>query len=119
MKGQPAPDDGVVAFDQGAQHGRRQEVRPLGAGVGHAGVGLDEKVAHLPRPLFLVDVDERLELAQVVGVAQRVAHAGQPIVGLEVVMDDDPAAQSFGQGVMARGRSRSRQAEGRCSRHGP
>ncbi len=69
MEGKPAPDDGVVAFDQGAQNERRQRRRAFGRGGAHGAVGLDEKIAHLPGPLLLVDVDQGLEFPQMMGVA--------------------------------------------------
>ena len=69
MEGQPAPDDGVVAFDERPQNGRRQRCCALDDDAPHGCVGLDEKIAHLPGPLLFVDVDQGLELAQMVGVA--------------------------------------------------
>ena len=69
MEGEPAPDDGVVAFDQRAQNERRQRRSAFGQGGAHGAVDLDEKIAHLPGPLLLVDVDQGLKLAQMMGVA--------------------------------------------------
>ena len=72
MEGKPTPGDGVVAFDQRAQSERRQRRRAFRDRGAEALVGVEEKIAHLPGPLLLVDVDERLELAQVMSVAQGV-----------------------------------------------
>ena len=69
MEGEPAPNDGVGAFDQGAQNGRRQRRRAFGDRGADTFVGVEEKVAHLPGPLLLVDVDQGLEFAQMMGVA--------------------------------------------------
>ena len=46
MEGEPAPDDGVVAFDQRSQNERRQRRSALDVGAADGCVGLDEKVAH-------------------------------------------------------------------------
>ncbi len=78
MDGKPARHDGVLALNQGAQNRRGQRLGVLGPG-GYGCVGLDEKVAHLPGPLFLVDVDERLEFAQMMSVAQAMPDAGQSV----------------------------------------
>ena len=69
MEGESAPDDGVGAFDQRSQNGRRQRRCALDDGALHGAVGFDEKIAHLPSPLLFVDVDQGLEFAQVMGVA--------------------------------------------------
>ena len=69
MEGESAPDDGVVAFDQRAQNEGRQRDRPLSDRDRDTLDGVEDKIAHLPGPLLLVDVDERLKLAQVMGVA--------------------------------------------------
>ena len=97
MEGEPAPDDGVVAFDQRSQNERRQRRSALDVGAADGCVGLDEKVAHLPGPLLFVDVDQGLEFAQVMGVAQRVPDAGQRAIGFEVIVDDHPATKALGQ----------------------
>ena len=41
------------------------------------------------RPVFLLDLHQRLQLAQMVRVAQRVQHTGHRVVGLPVVMHDN------------------------------
>ena len=69
MEGEPAPDDGVGAFDQGAQTERRQRRRAFGRGGAYDAVGLEEKIAHSPGPLLLVDGDQGLEFTQMMGVA--------------------------------------------------
>ena len=97
MEGKAAPDDGVVAFDQGAQNEGRQRRRALGDSAAHGAVGLDEKIAHLSGPLLFVDVDQGFEFAQMMGVAQRVADGGQRVIGPEMIVDDDPAAKALGQ----------------------
>ena len=105
MEGEPAsvpglfdPGDGVGAFDQGAENGGWQRRRALDSGAPHGAVGLEEKIAHLPGPLLLVDVDQGLEFAQVMGLAQRVPDAaGHRVIGLEVIVDDDAAAKALGQ----------------------
>ena len=68
-KASPRRTMALVAFDQGAQNGRRQRRRAFGDGGADAFVGLEEKIAHLPGPLLLVDVDQGLEFAQMMGVA--------------------------------------------------
>ena len=51
--------------------------------------GAAQQALHLARPVFLLDLDQRLEFAQVMGVAQGVQHALHRVVGLPVVMHDD------------------------------
>src|SRR3954466_10272449 len=54
---------------------------------------------HPARPVLLFDLDQRLEFAQMMRVAQRVPHAGHRVVRLPVVMHDD--AGSVGQQAAA------------------
>ncbi len=45
-------------------------------------------------PRLLVEFDQRLELPQVMGVAERVARAFEGAIGFEAVVDDDAAGKS-------------------------
>jgi hypothetical protein len=51
--------------------------------------GPAQQPLHPPRPVFLLDLDQRLQFAQVVGVAQRVQHALQRVVRMPVVVHDN------------------------------
>ena len=53
--------------------------------------GLAQQALHLARPIFLLDVEQRLQFAQVVCVAQCMQHTGQLVVRLPVVVDDNAA----------------------------
>ena len=56
------------------------------AGVAHRLVGLDEPIAHGLGPGLGVEFDQRLEFAHGMGVAVGVGDAGQPAIGLEMVL---------------------------------
>ena len=52
--------------------------------------GEAQQSLHLARPVFLLDFDERFQLAEMMRIAQRVKHAGHRVVGLPVVVHDNP-----------------------------
>ena len=88
MEGQPFGDDGIVtSLDQGDQRRLRRpssfacEIRRV--------TGAAQEPLHFARPLLFLDLDERLQLAQVMGVAQGVQHARHGVIGLPVIVDDD------------------------------
>ena len=58
-----------------------------------------EQIAHGLRPGLFVDLDQRLELAQMMGVAEGVSDAGQSVIRLEMVVHGDAARQSFRHGA--------------------
>src|SRR6202047_4612001 len=47
--------------------------------------GAAQPTLHLTRPVLSLDLDQRLEFAQMVGIAQRMQHTFQSVVGLPVV----------------------------------
>ena len=51
--------------------------------------GASQEPLHFARPILFLDLDESLQLAQVMGVAQGVQHAWHRVIGLPVIMDDD------------------------------
>ena len=59
--------------------------------MGEAGgpVGASEQAMHAPGPVFLLDLDQGLEFAQVMSVAGAVAHALESEVAGVIVMDED------------------------------
>ena len=57
--------------------------------------GAAQQALHLARPVFLLDVDEGLEFAQVMSIAQGVQHARDRVVGLPVVMHDGAIDRRF------------------------
>ena len=54
-------------------------------------VGLEQEIAHGRGPRLPVDLDQRLQFAQMMGVAQRMADVGEPGVRLEAVVNRDAA----------------------------
>jgi hypothetical protein len=57
--------------------------------------GEAQQSLHLARPVFLLavfllDFDERFQLAEMMRIAQRVKNAGHRVVGLPVVVHDNP-----------------------------
>ena len=51
--------------------------------------GAAQQVLHVARPIFLFDVDQGFELAQMMGVAQGMKHVRHRVVGFPVIMHDD------------------------------
>ena len=88
MERRACRDDRVVApLDQGDQAGFQWHVR-LTRQICHV-TGDPQKSLHSARPVFLLDLDQGLQLTQVMGVAQRVQHAAQRVVRLPVVMHNN------------------------------
>ena len=50
--------------------------------------GTPQQVLHTVRPLLLLDLDQRLQFAQMVGIAQCVHHTVQGVAGLPVAVHD-------------------------------
>ena len=87
-KAEPFGDDGIVtSLDQGDQRRLRRpssfacEIRRV--------TGAAQEPLHFARPLLFLDLDERLQLAQVMGVAQGVQRARHGVIGLPVIVDND------------------------------
>ena len=74
MEGQSFGDDGIVtSLDQGDQRRLR---RPSSFACEICRVtGAAQEPLHFARPLLFLHLDERLQLAHVMGVAQGVQHA--------------------------------------------
>ena len=85
MEGEPLRHDGIIAsLDEGNE--ARFE-RPLFlAGEVYGVAGPAQQDLHPARPVLLVDVDECLQFAQMMRVAQRMTYAPHGVVGLPVVM---------------------------------
>jgi hypothetical protein len=75
-------------------------VSPLSRASATARQASRRKIAHLRRPEFVVEFDESLEFAQVMGVAERMGgRPGRPVqiaVRFEAVMDDHAALEPLG-----------------------
>ena len=84
----------------------RQRSRAKAGGV----AGATQQALHLARPILFLDFDQRLQFAQVVGVAKRMRHALHRIVGLPVIVDDD--ADDIGQHLAALGASAIERQQG-------
>ncbi len=88
VEGETSGEDGVVAaLDEGDQRRRERSLAPSCQVGGVAGAL--QQALHVARPVLLFDVDQRLQLAQVVRIAERVQHAGQRVVRLPMIMHDD------------------------------
>jgi hypothetical protein len=61
----------------------------------HGFEAVHQDIAHLPGPRLLLDLDQGLELAQMMGVAERVRDAGQRVIGFEMIVNDDAAFEPF------------------------
>jgi hypothetical protein len=85
MECQTVGDDGVVMpLDQGDQSRLQWHVRFVDEVDRMAGTA--QQALHLARPVFLLDLDQCLEFPQMMGIAQRMQHAFQRVVGMPVVM---------------------------------
>ena len=73
MEGDPLGQDGVVAsLDAGNEASSERHAKLAGKVCRVAGA--PQQDLHLARPVFLLDVDQRLQLAQVMSLAQGVQH---------------------------------------------
>ncbi len=75
---QGLPEAGVEALEKGWVE---RAFAPR-FGVPDRPVGVEQEIAHGSRPRLLVEFDQRLELAQVMGVAERVARAFEGAIGI-------------------------------------
>jgi hypothetical protein len=90
VKGEALPDDGVVAplyqrYETGLERGVA-----LAREIGRV-TGATQQRLHLARPIFLLDVDQRFQLAQMMRIAQSVQHIGHRVIRLPMIMHDDAA----------------------------
>ena len=96
MKGQAEPQDLPVAGEEALEHGRGQTGRARLARLLDRPIGLEQEIAHGRGPGLLVDLDQRLQFAQMMGVASRMADLGEPGVRLEAVVNRDAADEAVG-----------------------
>ena len=90
VEGDALGDNGFKpALDSGDQ-ARFQRAAPLARQIGGV-AGPAQQALHRARPALLFDLDQGLEFAQVVGVAQRVQNALHRVIRLPVIVNDDPA----------------------------
>ena len=79
-----------IAFVEGREEVRGEGRCAAAAGLADRPAGFEEKVAHAGRPRLRVEGDQRLQFAQVMGVAQRMRCAFHSAgVRLEAVMHGD------------------------------
>ena len=88
MEREPLGDDDVIAAPELVDKAGFERHAPVPGKMGGM-TGAAQQALHPARPLFLLDVDQRLEFAQVMGVAQGMQHPFHRVVGLPVVMHDD------------------------------
>jgi len=74
MEGQPLGHEGVIATLDDRDHARFERDAALACEVDGMASASQQPV-HLTRPGFLLDVDQGLEFAQMMGIAQGVKHA--------------------------------------------
>ena len=96
MKGQAEPDGGPIALDEGLGFVRREGARARLARPVHREVGRKQHVAHGFGPGLMIELDQALEFAQDMGVAEGVLDGVEPTIGQEVVVHDDASLQIFG-----------------------
>jgi hypothetical protein len=86
---QDVPEAGVEALEKG---GVERSFAPR-LGFPDRPVGAEQAIAPESRPRLMIEFDQRLELAQAVGVAARVARAFEGAIGFEAVVDDHAAGK--------------------------
>jgi len=85
VEGQPFGQDGVITALHPCDQAGLQRAAALACEVGGVTTAA-QQLLHLARPVFLLDVDQGLEFAQVMGVAQGMTHVRHRVIGLPVVM---------------------------------
>ncbi|MGO9774178.1 MAG: hypothetical protein ACLPSW_32420 [Roseiarcus sp.] len=80
MEGEAEPNRGPILVDERVEFVGRQRVRPRLARFVHDDIGGQEHVAHEFGPGFLVELDQALEFAQDMGVAEGVGDRIEPTV---------------------------------------
>jgi hypothetical protein len=86
MIGQAFAQGFPVASMEGREEVGGQRCHAAGAGLIDRPAGFEKKVAHGGRPRLLVEGDQRLQFASVMGIAERMGKAGHLAgVGLEAV----------------------------------
>ena len=88
MEDQPFGENGVVTTLETFDEPRLQSNAPFSRSV-RGVTGAAQQPLHLARPLFFLDLDESLQLAQVMGIAQGMQHALHRVIGLPVIVNDD------------------------------
>ena len=96
MEGQPLAHGLPIPFDEGVDLVGRESLRAAVARLAHGGVGGDERVAHRRRPGLAVAFDQRLGLAQMMGVAQGMVDLAERAIGNEAVVHNDAALEVRG-----------------------
>ena len=86
---QDVPEAGVEALENG---GVERAFAPR-LGVPDRPVGVEQAIAHGRRPRLMIEFDQRLEFAQMMGVAERVARPFEGAIGFEAVMDGHAAGK--------------------------
>src|SRR4051794_13779614 len=98
---EPLGDDDVIAAPELVDKAGVERHAAVPSEMGGM-TGAAEQALHPARPFFLLDVDQRLEFAPVMGVAQGMQHPFHLVVGFPVVMHDD--AHNVRQQAAALGR---------------
>ena len=81
--------DGIVApLEQRDEARRQRRLATFPRQIGGVAAAAQQPL-HLARPVLLLDLDQRLEFAQVMGIAQRVLDALQGVIGFPVVVHRD------------------------------
>lgn len=75
--------------------------------------GTAQQAPHLARPVFFLDLDQRLQFTQMMHVARRVQRAVQRVVGLPVVVHDN-ASDIRQKAAPLRRDAVERQQDSRC-----
>ena len=89
MQGEPHSQGGIIGRCDASLVGLGQRHGAARPGLTNQLVGRAQHGVHHPGPRLALDLDERLQFAQMVSVAQGMQGAAQGIVRLEMIVDDD------------------------------
>ena len=93
MEGEAEADGRPIALDQGFAFTGREGAGARLARFCHREVGRDQHVAHAFGPGLVIELDQALEFAQDMGVAEGVVDRIEPAIRQEVVMHDHASVQ--------------------------
>ena len=95
MEGEAEPDRRPIALEEGLEFSRGERRRARLARFVHREVGRKQHIAHAFGPGLLVELDQAVEFAQDMSVAEGVRDRVEPAVRQEVVVHDDASVQIF------------------------
>ena len=85
MEGQPFGENGVITTFETCHESRAQRNAPFSRAIRDV-TGAAQQPLHFARPLFFLDFDESLKLAQMMSIAQGVQHTFYRVIWLPMIV---------------------------------